>query len=309
MTFCPICHASRKSECRVLSRCATRHRSRLLTVSPTSCCLCIDCQLCLLDCFVQLGGNRLRCDTVGWQRCRAKVLPALCCRLCGGACCCHQRDQQRIMRQGQGLPVLAVLLCAVRAVRQPVRRPEVDGLSTIETCVETRMESIRIRDHKRVLMVHQPIHWHPSSLKLPGGYHRDQLVQQVGSGVHQMRDSVSDGLLQRLTGMRWNTIPHLGSTKMMVVDAVQGMILHVPAERRQHTPHVEPRHLYAGDELIASQVAKGRSTMSRQVIDVPGMRGVVRLRLLRPHLISSTCIRSKAICRLFGSSGRGRGCS
>ena len=81
-----------------------------------------------------LGRHRLRGDAVGGERRGGEVLAALRSSARGGGGRRHQRHQKRVVRQRERLPVLAVLLRAVRAVRQPVRRPEVDGFSAVEPC-------------------------------------------------------------------------------------------------------------------------------------------------------------------------------
>ena len=57
-----------------------------------------------------------------------------------------------------------VLLSNICAIWQPVRRAKVDSLCTVEACVEARVVGIGESDHKGALLMHHPMHWHPSCL-------------------------------------------------------------------------------------------------------------------------------------------------
>ena len=58
-----------------------------------------------------------------------------------------------------------VFLGYVCAMWQPVWRAKVDSFSTVETCVEARVVGIWKGNHKRSLLVHQPVHWDPACLQ------------------------------------------------------------------------------------------------------------------------------------------------
>lgn len=58
-----------------------------------------------------------------------------------------------------------VFLSYVCAMWQPVWRAKVDSFSTVEACVEARVVGIWEGNHKRSLLVHQPMHGDPACLQ------------------------------------------------------------------------------------------------------------------------------------------------
>ena len=58
---------------------------------------------------------------------------------------------------------------------------------------------------------------------------------------------------------------HLGSPHVVVVDGAEGVVLHVPAERRQAGPNVQPGHHHPRDQLAvgAGQVPAGAGSRGR----------------------------------------------
>ena len=69
--------------------------------------------------------------------------------------------------------------------------------------------------------------------------------------------------------------PLLGSTVMVVVDAVEHVVLHVPAEGTEAHPDVEPGDNDALDGLVdVVEQALMLAGQLREVVHVPFMRGV-----------------------------------
>ena len=156
---------------------------------------------------------------------------------------------------------------------EPMEWCEIDGLSNVESKVESSMIGIGERDHEFSFLLNRLTHLNamfPQSIRR---HHRRNVKQQIwllSQLILQNRRSQESLKFLRL--IRRNAVPLLSSSLVQVVNGIEQMVLHVPAEGSVLHAHVQPRHNDAWN-VVVDETEKGVSS-SGQSIEVHGVRGV-----------------------------------
>mmetsp|Transcript_5944 Transcript_5944/g.20250 ORF Transcript_5944/g.20250 Transcript_5944/m.20250 type:complete len:701 (+) Transcript_5944:1003-3105(+) len=186
-------------------------------------------------------------------------------------------DQQLVMGYRNRAVIPLVLDHSIVAKGHPVRGREVDGLGDVEPDVEARVEGVGVRDGELPLILHAAHHRDALLPELARAHHGDELVEEVRAGLEEVGQLLPHEVLEGLGVARGDSVPHLRGPHVQVVDAVQGVVLDVPAEGAHAGAHVEPRDHDPGDQLVAHDMAKQRVLVHRHVVHIPRVAGVLLL--------------------------------
>ena len=191
--------------------------------------------------------------------------------------------EQLVVAEHRGFAVEPVPLHAVAPEPEPVRRGEVDRLGDVETGVESAVVRLGEGDHEFTRVLIRPVHGDALADQERGREHGDELEEQIGLSREQVGHRLLEALLERVRGGAGNPVPGLGRAHVVVVDAVQHVVLKVPAKGRKRAADVEPRDDHARDVVVdLTEQARVLALRAGQVVEVPRVLrgGVVLIRSL-----------------------------
>eukprot|EP00976_Prorocentrum_cordatum_P039073 794779-Prorocentrum_minimum.AAC.4 len=105
-----------------------------------------------------------------------------------------------------------------------------------------------------------------------GAEHSDELHEEVGLRSEEVRHNLLEAVLEGVGGVRGHGVPSLGLAPVAVVDGVEHVVLHVPAEGGEEHAHIHPRDHNPGDVHVR---ADGVRALLHGAPHVPQERGVV----------------------------------
>lgn len=150
---------------------------------------------------------------------------------------------------------------------EPVCGGKVDGLSDVEAAVEAAVVGGGESDDRRARFMEGRVNRHAVLDELHWGDLRHQLVQQAGVGLEQVRNDFEHGFVEQIHGIGGHHIPALGGSRVQVVDAIQVVVLRVPAEAGKTHAKVQIRRVDAWNQ--PAQMARHRALLRRQVVEIP----------------------------------------
>ena len=109
------------------------------------------------------------------------------------------------------------------------------------------------------------------ALDLSVSYHGDEIVKKAWVVPKFVGQQLAKRSLKHVRVGRWHAIPPLAGSKMHVVDAVQEVVLDMPAEGREEHASIQPRH---ADARNALQVLEHGLWHARQHVEVEPKSGV-----------------------------------